>query len=143
MLRLAAVVTELGGACAVVVRCKIWAGQQLRSAKTACAIGPANTLSPSMKMRRCTGISVLIAFLTTLMLASAPRLHDQLHPTGAKHECAATILASGKCEHSLPPQAAPKLESAPNARAFLPERLQAVIAAVPSSIQEHAPPTSR
>jgi hypothetical protein len=52
------------------------------------------------------------------------------------------MIASGNCEHSAPPQLAPKLENAPNSPAFLPKRFQFVVASVPSSVQEHAPPAS-
>src|SRR5690348_14739938 len=96
------------------------------------------------QMKACAriGIGVLFAFFVALTLASSPRLHEKLHKTSSQHECAATILASGNCEHSAPPQGAPKLENAPNLPAFLPQRFQPVIASVPSSIQEHAPPVS-
>jgi hypothetical protein len=88
------------------------------------------------------GMSVLLAFFIALTFASWPQLHEKLHKPTPQHECAATLIASGHCEHSAPPQGAPKLENAPNSPAFLPQRFQSVIAAVPSSIQEHAPPAS-
>jgi len=104
---------------------------------------PAATKSPAdMKPRAFIGIGVVAAFLAALTIASSPQLHEKLHKTSSQHECAATILASGNCEHSAPPQGAPKLENAPNSPAFLPQRFQPVIASVPSSIQEHAPPVS-
>jgi hypothetical protein len=52
------------------------------------------------------------------------------------------LLASGNCEHAAPPQLSPKFENAPNSPAFLPKRFQFVVASVPSSVQEHAPPAS-
>jgi hypothetical protein len=52
------------------------------------------------------------------------------------------MIASGNCEHAAPPQLSPKLENAPNSTAFLPKRFQFVVASVPSSVQEHAPPAS-
>src|SRR4029079_18517099 len=96
------------------------------------------------QMKACTriGIGVLLAFFVALTLASSPRLHEKLHKPSSQHECAATILASGNCEHSAPPQGAPRPENAPNLPAFLPQRFQPFIASVPSSIQEHAPPVS-
>jgi len=96
------------------------------------------------QMKACirVGISVLFAFFVALTLASSPRLHEKVHKPSSQHECAATILASGNCEHSAPPQTTPKLENAANSPAFLPHRLQRVIASVPSSVQEHAPPAS-
>jgi hypothetical protein len=88
-------------------------------------------------------LGCICSFLFAIALSVAPQLHSRLHPTsGANHECAATLIASGHCEHNAPPQGAPKLENAPNSPAFLPQRLQSVIASVPSSIQEHAPPVA-
>src|SRR5205823_10809224 len=86
------------------------------------------------------GISVLFAFFVALTLASSPRLHERLHKVDSQHACAATLIASGNCEHTASPQLVPKLENAPNSPAFLPKRFQFVVASVPSSIQEHAPP---
>jgi len=49
---------------------------------------------------------------------------------------AATMIASGNCEHTAPPKLAPKLENAPNSPAFPSrKRFQFVVASVPSSIQ--------
>jgi hypothetical protein len=93
-----------------------------------------------MKPRAFISIGVVSAFFAALTIASSPRLHEKLHKVGPHHECAATILASGNCEHNAPPQSAPKLENAPNSPAFLPLRFQSVIAAAPTSVQEHAPP---
>jgi len=96
-----------------------------------------------MKLCARVGISVLFAFFVALTLANSPRLHERLHKVDSQHACAATMIASGSCEHSASPQLVPKLKNAPNSPAFLPQRFQRVIASVPSSIQEHAPPTSR
>jgi hypothetical protein len=93
-----------------------------------------------MKPRAFIGIGMMIAFLAALTIASSPQLHEKLHKIGPHHECAATILASGNCEHNAPPQSAPKPENAPDSPAFLPLRFQSVIAAAPTSVQERAPP---
>jgi hypothetical protein len=86
----------------------------------------------------------IFSFLFAIALSEAPQLHNWLHSTSAaNHECAATLIGSGHCDHNAPPQAAPELQNAPNSPAFLPQRFQSVIAAVPSSVQEHAPPSSR
>ena len=95
-----------------------------------------------MKARAGIGIGVVIAFFTALTIASSPQLHEKLHKVDSQHACAATMIASGNCEHSVPPQLVPKLENAPNSPAFLPKRFQFVVASVPSSVQEHAPPAS-
>jgi hypothetical protein len=95
-----------------------------------------------MKARAGIGIGVLIAFFTALTIASSPRLHEKLHKVGTHHECAATMIASGNCEHNAAPQVVPTLQNAPNSPAFLPKRFQFVVASVPSSVQEHAPPVA-
>ena len=105
-------------------------------------IGSQGKSPAGMKPRACIGLSVLIGFFAALTLASSPQLHEKLHKVGTHHECAATMIASGNCEHTAPPQLAPKLENAPNSPAFLAKRFQFVVASVPSSIQEHAPPAS-
>ena len=103
----------------------------------------ASTKSPAgMKARAGIGISIVIAFFTALTIASSPQLHEKLHKVDSQHACAATMIASGNCEHTAPPQLVPKLENAPNSPAFLPKRFQFVVASVPSSIQEHAPPVA-
>jgi hypothetical protein len=86
------------------------------------------------------GISLLFAFFVALTLASSPQLHEKLHKPGAHHECAATLIASGNCEDSASPSVAPKGNNFPVLSALLPQRFQFVVASVPSSIQEHAPP---
>jgi hypothetical protein len=95
-----------------------------------------------MKARAGICISIVIAFLAALTIAGSPQLHERLHKVDSQHECAATMIASGNCEHSAPPQLVPKLENAPNSPAFLPKRFQFVVASVPSSVQEHAPPVA-
>jgi hypothetical protein len=86
-------------------------------------------------------LGCIFSFLFAIAVSDAPQLHSWLHPTSSpNHECAATLIASGNCEHNPPPQTAPKLDNAPNSPAFLPQRFQSVIAAIPSSVQEHAPP---
>jgi hypothetical protein len=101
----------------------------------------ASAKSPAgMKPRAFIGIAIVVAFFTALTIASSPRLHEKLHKAGPHHECAVTLIAAGNCEHTAPPQLVPKLENAPNSPAFLPKRFQSVIASVPSSAQEHAPP---
>ena len=88
------------------------------------------------------GLNVLLAFFIALTLASSPQLHEKLHKIDSQHACAATMIASGNCEHTASPQLVPKLGNVPSSPAFVPKRFQFVIASVPSSIQEHAPPAS-
>jgi len=96
------------------------------------------------QMKACArvGIRVLFAFFVALTLASSPQLHEKLHKPRAHHECAATLIAAGNCEHNAPSTVVPKSNNFPLSLAFLPQRFQFVVASVPSSIQEHAPPAS-
>src|SRR4026207_1863379 len=96
------------------------------------------------RMKACArvGVSVFFGSFGVVRLASSPRLHERLHKVDSQHPCAATMIAFGNCEHAAPPQLVPKLENAPNSPAFLPKRFQFVVASVPSSVQEHAPPVS-
>ena len=95
-----------------------------------------------MKPRAWIGIGAVVAFLTALTIASSPQLHERLHKVDSQHECAATIIASGKCEHAAPPSVAPKIQDVPVSPAFLAQHFRFVVASVPSSIQEHAPPVA-
>jgi hypothetical protein len=43
-------------------------------------------------------------FLFAVVLAAAPQLHERIHqPIGASHECAVTLIASGKYQQSDAP----------------------------------------
>ncbi|MDQ2867282.1 MAG: hypothetical protein M3R59_02550 [Verrucomicrobiota bacterium] len=92
-----------------------------------------------MRRRAFLSSAVLIAFLISLALASAPNWHERVHAAQGEHECAATLLATGQCDHAM---AAP----------FLPQPARAVNFSQPvlvptdgviivSSVLEHAPPT--
>jgi hypothetical protein len=88
-------------------------------------------------------LGIIGAFLFAFALSDAPRLHEYLHKAlGPDHECAATIFASGKCEHSAgdSPSAVP--HSAPPAIAFLPRQFQCTTPALEFSLLEHAPPAN-
>lgn len=95
----------------------------------------------AMKLRAGLGIGVIVAFLTALALASAPQIHERLHPN-AQHECAATIIASGKCEHAAPPASVPCCADIPVAPALVPRVLAPINPDIRSSILEHAPPSA-
>jgi hypothetical protein len=85
---------------------------------------------------------LLASFFLALVLAVAPQLHEQIHPSAAPgHECAVTLIASGKYQQSD----APVLVSAPQPAAQFAKipALHPVWVAAPflgASIFEHAPP---
>ncbi|HEY2102953.1 MAG TPA: hypothetical protein VGH08_06860 [Chthoniobacterales bacterium] len=83
---------------------------------------------------------LIAAFVWALIVASSPRLHENLHAASPHHECAATIMAAGNCENGPAPQMAPQIQDAPAVRAFLPPRLPNVVGSIASSVLEHAPP---
>jgi len=83
------------------------------------------------------------SFFLALVFAVAPQLHERIHPDAAtsQHECAVTLIASGKSQQSD----APVLISAPQPAiqfSTIPA-LHPVWVAAPflgASIFEHAPP---
>jgi hypothetical protein len=83
------------------------------------------------------------SFFLALAFAVAPQLHERIHPdaAAAQHECAVTLIASGKYQQSD----APVLVSAPQPAAQFAKipALHPVWVAAPflgASIFEHAPP---
>jgi hypothetical protein len=82
------------------------------------------------------------AFLFALLLAAAPQLHERIHqPIGATHECAVTLIATGKYQEND----APPLVSAPQPAVQFSKipALQSVWVPAPflgACIFEHAPP---
>ena len=95
------------------------------------------------KLRARVAGSLLPLFLQALLLAAAPQLHARLHPDAGSpnHECAVTLLATGKCEQAdappalVAPQPAVYFEKIPT--------LAPVWVAAPflgACIFEHAPP---
>jgi hypothetical protein len=87
--------------------------------------------------------SLLASFALVLVLAVSPQLHERLHKDSSQpsHECAVTLLASGKCDQSSappllrPPQPAVQFEKTP---ALNPLWVPAPF--LSASVFEHAPP---
>jgi hypothetical protein len=96
----------------------------------------------AMKLRASISLSVVVAFFAALTLASSPQLHERLHKVDSQHECAATLVASGKCDHSAPPASAPRNCNIPISPALTPREFAPVNSDIRSSILEHAPPSA-
>ncbi len=86
---------------------------------------------------------LLASFFFALALAVSPQLHERIHKdaTANQHECAVTLIASGKYQQSD----APALVSTPQAAVQFPKipALNPIWVAAPflgASIFEHAPP---
>jgi hypothetical protein len=93
------------------------------------------------KISSVSSLVIVAAFLFANMLCAAPRLHEKIHGTAAGHECAVTLIASGKYEHSD----APGLILAPQPAAQFSKiaALNPIWVAAPflgARIFEHAPP---
>ncbi len=89
---------------------------------------------------RASGSLVALAFLLTLALSDAPRLHERLHHVlGPNHECAVTMMLSGSVDGAaITPAVIAPLLSTPTILVVPP-----ILAAEPTldfSILEHAPP---
>lgn len=87
---------------------------------------------------------VLMTVLWALVLGISPKLHKAIHPgaTSAEHTCAATLLATGKCEKASPPAGLLfSLHHEPFVRLpmYCPEWVASPF--LNSAIFEHAPPT--
>jgi hypothetical protein len=95
-----------------------------------------------MRARTLLGFGLVIAFLAALTLASSPQLHEKLHPKTAPHECAATMMAAGNCEHTAPPAVAPAPAPIPSSPVLPPRDFYLAASSARSSILEHAPPIS-
>lgn len=93
-------------------------------------------------LRAIVSAGFLSGFFFALVLAASPQLHERIHqPIGAGHECAVTLIASGKYQQSE----APMLVSAPQPAVQFSKipTLQSVWVPAPflgACIFEHAPP---
>lgn len=103
----------------------------------------AATPSTDQRVRSFIGACLSVAFLWTLALSVSPALHARVHADSgqAEHVCAATLIASGNYEHSVP---------APLVSAAIPVASLSIIPAptplwvespfLQASVLEHAPP---
>ena len=83
---------------------------------------------------------LIAAFLVTIGLAAAPRLHEQIHHAHADHECAVTMFASGKCDHSAADPFEIHARLLSPSPVVMPRGKRLLVARVESSVLEHAPP---
>jgi hypothetical protein len=81
--------------------------------------------------------------LYAVLLSVAPQLHERLHKDAAKlgHECAVTLIAAGKYDHSAPPT----VFVAPQPGTYFAKIAALTPVSVPAlylsaSLFEHAPP---
>jgi hypothetical protein len=93
------------------------------------------------KMNSASALTILAAFLFANVLGVAPRLHEKIHGAAGNHECAVTLIASGKYQQSD----APPVIFAPQPAAQFSKipALNPIWVAAPflgASIFEHAPP---
>jgi hypothetical protein len=95
--------------------------------------------SPS---RRVSALGITCAFLFTIALSDAPRLHDYFHKAlGPDHECAVTMFLSGACDHLAngAPLAGPVALTWTSF--FVPRQFPSLEANLEFSLLEHAPPS--
>lgn len=96
------------------------------------------------RLRALVAGGLFLAILLALTLAASPQLHARFHPDAGvpSHECAVTLIASGKAEQAD----APPVLVAPPQPAVVPEKISVLAPVwVPApflgaSIFEHAPP---
>lgn len=100
-------------------------------------------MEATRRLRAFVASGLLAAFLFALGLAAAPQLHETFHrdATLPNHECAVTLLATGRCEST----SAPIVFAAPRP-VVLFEKIPAlppltIAASFPgAALFEHAPP---
>ena len=85
--------------------------------------------------------AILVAFLFANLLSAAPQLHEKIHGPSQNHECAVTLVATGKLELG----ASPPLSPAPDSIVELARPITRPAGSVTSlflnaAIFEHAPP---
>jgi len=86
-------------------------------------------------------LAILAAFLFANLLSVTPRLHEKIHGSSVNHECAVTIVASGKYELSD----APPLLQTPQPLVEFPRAVSLPALSIPTlflsaAVFEHAPP---
>ncbi len=93
------------------------------------------------KINGVSSLAIVAAFLFANLLCVTPKLHERIHGSAVNHECAVTLVASGKYELSdVPPLA-------PSPQPFVTFSTVAALPAVSicalflsASTFEHAPP---
>jgi hypothetical protein len=97
--------------------------------------------SPTFLSRGFLAFTLFATLTFASVLVVAPQLHEKIHKPSANHECAVTLIASGKYNHS----SAPPLVFVPQPAAQFSKipGLNRIWVAAPflgASIFEHAPP---
>ncbi len=95
-----------------------------------------------LKLRAFIAAALFCAVAVAIGLSAAPQLHNWLHNAGDRpnHECAATLLSSGSVDHSACGSIATEPQRVPSIPAFPSRGFPRVIATLPFSLLEHAPP---
>jgi hypothetical protein len=83
---------------------------------------------------------VALAILVASVLAAAPQLHQRIHGA-AQHECAVTLIASGKYDHTPANASAVTPYHGLSEATFLPDHLRVTTPVLEFSLLEHAPPS--
>jgi hypothetical protein len=83
------------------------------------------------------------AFGWMLLLAVAPRLHEQIHADANRleHSCGVSLISAGNCENPVSPDFAPIPAPVESTPATLVEVGHIPLLFLGASIFEHAPPS--
>jgi hypothetical protein len=96
---------------------------------------------PRGKAGTASALAILAAFLFANLLSVTPQLHGKIHGSSVNHECAVTLIATGKYEQSDAPPLI--FVSQPAAQFSTIPALNPIWVAAPflgAAIFEHAPP---
>jgi hypothetical protein len=93
------------------------------------------------KFNGATTLAVIAAFLFANLLCATPQLHEKIHGQSLNHECAVTLVATGKFELGAAPLLAPLSDStAEFSRVITRPAVSVPSLFLNAAIFEHAPP---
>ena len=97
--------------------------------------------SKTARSRSVSALGIICAFLFTIALSDAPRLHEFFHKAlGPDHECAVTMFTHGNCDRltiDAPAAGPPTFTWSP---LLISQQLSFIPGDLEFSLLEHAPP---
>ncbi len=95
-------------------------------------------------MRASIAAAVLCFFVFALALAATPQWHERLHGLSdvTHHECAATLISSGNCDHFSPDAILAAPLQPRTTELGISRQSTLVLGPLDFALLEHAPPTN-
>jgi len=97
--------------------------------------------SKTARSRSGSALGIICAFLFTIALSDAPRLHEFFHKAlGPDHECAVTMFTHGNCDRLTTGAPAAGPATIIWAIVLIPQQISSIAGNLEFSLLEHAPP---